>query len=231
MKSNKQRRDEIRSRRLERAERLAKQIAKQNPDTVIAPGIVLADRDALARHNNTYAELPRYYLDRPFICHDCGASCVWTAKQQKWWFEQMHGSIWSQPLRCLPCRRARRARRAAAGEGADLLRQQSDRLRALGAGRPNAEARAEVDAALQSKWWSLRLIAIETLGRWGGPKQIAQLEALAAAANAEDKPPVRDDDVIAVEPPGAYKDRNWAREAALAARKALWRRGQSGAGQ
>ena len=86
-------------------------------------------------------------------------------------------------VRCLACRRAARAHAAAAsGPRTNPAADQTRRLRALALTPPTAETLAEVDAALQSKWWSLRIAAIETLGRWGGPEQVAQLEALVAAA-------------------------------------------------
>ena len=48
-----------------------------------------------------------------------------------------------------------------------LLRELCDRLRAL-ADQPETEAaRAEVEAALASKWWSLRVLAIRAIGAWG----------------------------------------------------------------
>jgi len=210
MKSSKQRREEIKARRLERAARLAAQLAKQDASRTLqanqpVPGMALADQETLARYNNSDF-FPLYYLDRAFTCCDCGAEEVWTAKQQKWWFEKMHGSIWSRPVRCLACRRAHRAQKAAGG--ANLLGEQTGRLRALGAKPPTAEALAEVDAALQSKWWSLRMVAIETLGRWGGPRQIAQLEALIAAR-------------------AGHNEWDWAHKAADAAAKALQPRQQT----
>ncbi|MCL1960196.1 MAG: hypothetical protein FWG56_00080 [Desulfovibrionaceae bacterium] len=97
-----------------------------------------------------------------------------------------------------------------AHEGANLLREQTDRLRALGAKAPATEALAEVDAALQSKWWCLRVIAIETLGRWGEPRQIAQLEALAAAYAGR-----------------THRRGTWERIAADVVTKALYREGKS----
>jgi hypothetical protein len=182
MKSKQPRGTQIKARRLERAARLAKDDAARDVGALMAgrpvPGMALADLEVLKRYNHTWSP-PRYYLDRAFTCRDCGAEEVWTAKQQKWWYEIVHAPIDSVAVRCRACRRVRRAQ-LAAHEGADLLGEQTRHLRALGAQAPTTEAQAEVDAALQSKWWGLRVVAIETLGRWGGPQQIAQLEALAA---------------------------------------------------
>ena len=37
---------------------------------------------------------------------------IWTARQQKWWYEDCQGSIYSTATRCLPCRIARRQKLA-----------------------------------------------------------------------------------------------------------------------
>lgn len=52
-----------------------------------------------------------YYRDEPFTCRDCGRNEVWTAWQQKWWFEVAKGGIFTQASRCRPCRRKEQARR------------------------------------------------------------------------------------------------------------------------
>lgn len=46
---------------------------------------ILADHEQL-QHNNTYGLLPNFYVDKPFICRDCGSWQLWTASQQKWWY-------------------------------------------------------------------------------------------------------------------------------------------------
>ena len=57
--------------------------------------------------NNSYDPL-LFYEDREFACVDCGKREVWTAEQQKWWFEVAKGSIYSGAIRCRDCRAARR---------------------------------------------------------------------------------------------------------------------------
>ena len=83
MKSGKQRREEIRARRRERAA-LLHGLDRYVRLHRLPLGAVAADHAQLA-HNNTYGLLPAFYVDRPFDCRNCGASEVWTAKQQKWW--------------------------------------------------------------------------------------------------------------------------------------------------
>ena len=211
MKSDKQRRIEIKARRIDRAATLkvrlrvhdARKLSVDGP----LPGLALADKSRLLAYNTMFGEVPDFYLDRPFTCRDCGAEEVWTAKQQKWWYEVAQGSIYSNAVRCRACRLARRAQRDAGSvhEGANLLRDEVARLRALAAEKPDAAALAHVEAALQSKWRSLRVVAIEVMGYWGGPAQIAQLEAFVAARQS------------------GQNHRVWQREAADAAAKALSR--------
>jgi hypothetical protein len=211
MKSNKQRRAEIKAHRLERAAalklKLRTQDARQLSAGGLVPGMVMADRSKLAHCNTTFGEVPEFYLDQAFTCRDCGAQEVWTAKQQKWWHEVAQGSVYSHAVRCRACRQARRALRDAAlrNEGANLLGEEVARLRALAAVKPDAAALARVEAALQSKWRSLRVVAIEVMGCWGGPEQIGQLQAMVAAR------------------PGGQNHRAWEREAADAAARALRR--------
>ncbi|RST51682.1 zinc-ribbon domain containing protein [Variovorax sp. DXTD-1] len=211
MKSNKQRRAEIKAHRLERAAALKVQLRTQDARQLSAgglvPGMAMADKSRLAHYNTTFGEVPDFYLDQAYTCRDCGAKEVWTAKQQKWWHEVAQGSVYSHAVRCRACRQARRALRDAAlrNEGANLLGDEVARLRALAAEKPDAAALAQIEAALQSKWRSLRVVAIEVMGCWGGPEQIAQLEALVAAR------------------PSGQNHRVWEREAADAAAKALRR--------
>lgn len=64
--------------------------------------------------NNSYSDpefLKRgYYVDKSFTCRDCGKAEVWTATQQKWWYEVAKGGLFTQALRCRPCRRRERER-------------------------------------------------------------------------------------------------------------------------
>lgn len=78
-------------------------------DSSITPpfGSVMADHKALA-HNNTYDRLPVFYMDRVFVCRDCGREEIWTASQQKWWYEEAKGNINATAVRCRPCRKKRK---------------------------------------------------------------------------------------------------------------------------
>lgn len=82
MKSNKQRRQEIKTQRLRRAERQI-QICRADARPVNHPVGTEPVTPALLRRNNSYG-VPDfvqrgYYQDRPFCCKDCGIEEVWTA--------------------------------------------------------------------------------------------------------------------------------------------------------
>ena len=50
----------------------------------------------------------------PFVCKDCGSHELWTAKQQKWWYEIAKGDIDSIAVRCRSCRKKEQARKVEA---------------------------------------------------------------------------------------------------------------------
>jgi hypothetical protein len=117
VKSGKQRRAEIRERRLERASRRILMVDDkpwQTPELGYGPMHVIAADPAKLAHNNTYGPLPSFYADRAFTCRDCGAEELWTAKQQKWWYEIAEGNINTTAVHCRACRRVRQAKRASA---------------------------------------------------------------------------------------------------------------------
>jgi hypothetical protein len=49
-----------------------------------------------------------WYRDYPFQCADCGKLEIWTATQQKWWYEVAKGGILTIARRCRTCRKAHR---------------------------------------------------------------------------------------------------------------------------
>ena len=111
MKSGRQRRDEIRARRRLRSAMEQRTSFKPWEPEGIPRGALRADPAKLV-HDGTYGPRPRFYVDTPFTCADCGKSEVWTALQQKWWYEEAKGKIDSRANRCRDCRRKRRMRRA-----------------------------------------------------------------------------------------------------------------------
>jgi hypothetical protein len=114
MKSGKQRRAEIDQRR---AQRKARQAATQRAAKLKRPrptGAVAVNPESLAP-NNSYGEplfvTRGFYADIPFRCVDCDKDEIWTAHQQKWWYEVAKGPVFATAIRCRPCRRQERARK------------------------------------------------------------------------------------------------------------------------
>ena len=102
MKSSKQRRKEIKAKRLRKA-RIMADVDRYDPSVRRPAGAVKADHGQLS-HVYNYGYLPLFYVDLPFVCRDCKAHEVWTAKQQKWWYEVAKGVIDSTAVRCGRCR-------------------------------------------------------------------------------------------------------------------------------
>lgn len=115
MKSNQQRRQEIKARRMRQAERKVRRATARPVDRPIGIEPVTP---ALLRPTNSYGipDFVRrgYYQDRPFRCRDCGVEEVWTAAQQRWWYEEAHGDVWTVAVRCRVCRQRERARKTEA---------------------------------------------------------------------------------------------------------------------
>lgn len=65
---------------------------------------VLVDQEKWGANSNTYSSPPMYYYDIEFACCDCGAIEVWTADQQKWWYEEAGGDVNTTAVRCSRCR-------------------------------------------------------------------------------------------------------------------------------
>ncbi len=116
MKSNKQRRAEIMARRLLRASK--KPRASGYPNLTIATCESAPVNSIALAPYNSYGmpefEARGFYMPVSFTCRDCGVNGVWTATQQKLWYEEWQGSVFSVALRCRPCRAHERARKASA---------------------------------------------------------------------------------------------------------------------
>ena len=114
MKSNKQRRQEIKAQRVRRAERRI-HIGRHPVNHPVSTTPVTPAR---LRPTPSYG-IPDFvqrgdYQDRPFRCKDCGVEAIWTAAQQQWWYEEAQGDVWTTAVRCRPCRQQERARRTEA---------------------------------------------------------------------------------------------------------------------
>ncbi len=128
MKSGKQRRIELKAQKQARKIKLANQKlaareAMREAENLAASqwaalhGGVIVDLSALAP-NNSYGEPDfvkrKYYFDQPFICAGCNSQEVWTAVQQKWWYEVAKGGLFTTAKFCRTCRRQEQSRRAQA---------------------------------------------------------------------------------------------------------------------
>jgi len=66
--------------------------------------LVIADPSQQAP-NNSYSPPPRFYVDTPFTCVDCGADEVWAADDQKWYYEVVKAPLYATAIRCRSCRK------------------------------------------------------------------------------------------------------------------------------
>jgi hypothetical protein len=113
MTSGRQRRRELQEARKEKARQEALARADAVRTRQRAQGAPV-NRELLAKVNSYGAPdwLERgYYLDTPFKCVGCGVDEVWTATQQKWWYEVAKGFWYSHAIRCRACRKKQREKK------------------------------------------------------------------------------------------------------------------------
>lgn len=131
MKSNKQRRQEIRQKR-ERRKACKAERARCPEIRLAPPGSVPVNRSNLAPYNSygdpTFVRRG-WYEDQEFTCHDCGAKQTWTAAQQKWWYEEFQGQVFSTAIRCRTCRLNKRIRDGRAQPASGQIATQQKRVR------------------------------------------------------------------------------------------------------
>jgi hypothetical protein len=111
MKSGKQRRVEIKTKRKHKVAKI--QLRNNQQERQLRPVFGPAVNEALLAPNNSYGApdfvYRGYYVDRPFRCVNCGKEEVWTGTQQKWWYEVAKGFVYTTAIRCRLCRRKKRA--------------------------------------------------------------------------------------------------------------------------
>ncbi|MCX5787868.1 MAG: zinc-ribbon domain containing protein [Elusimicrobia bacterium] len=123
MKSGKQRRVELKEKRISRRESKAGKKPARKKE--IPDGAVMVTTGNLAPSNSYGVPdfIQRgYYLDLPFTCPACGRQEVWTALQQRWWYEVAKGQVYSKAKFCRTCRRLKREGGAEARRINDLVR-------------------------------------------------------------------------------------------------------------
>lgn len=120
MTSGKQKRAHLKLSRKIKAEKKDKGYAADAPSRarrIPPPGEIHCNPSLLAP--DTSYDMPDFvkrgtYRAQPFTCQDCGKQEVWTATQQKWWYEIAKGGVWTTASRCRPCRQKERARKTEA---------------------------------------------------------------------------------------------------------------------
>jgi len=132
VKSNKQRRQEIRQARERRKARKAR--AAELPASPLAPvGTFPVNRSNLVPYNSYGDPLfvrRGWYEDKAFTCQDCGAEEIWTAAQQKWWYEDSKGYVYSTAIRCRACRLNKRIRDGRVQPASGQIATQQKRIKA-----------------------------------------------------------------------------------------------------
>lgn len=101
-KSIKERRAENRNRKRESLLRNEGRLV----DGVEIPRGSLAGDPSKQNHGGGYSA-HYFYKDIEYKCADWGKEGIWTAQQQKKYFEEQSGNIYNQPKWCYDCHRAR----------------------------------------------------------------------------------------------------------------------------
>ena len=117
MKSGKQRREEIKSKRKQTRSETAIARDRAAARRRVRLELHLSTKTLLAPYKSYGAPdyvMRGYYQDVPFRCQGCGKEEIWTAAQQKWWYEVAKGYVYSTAKLCRPCRKKEQARRAEA---------------------------------------------------------------------------------------------------------------------
>jgi len=85
-------------------------VTKKDPKSLFKDERLPVNRSKV-RHNSTLFEIPAFYEDKPFKCKDCGAREIWTAKRQKWWYEEAGGDLETTAVLCRKCRDFRKSQK------------------------------------------------------------------------------------------------------------------------
>lgn len=83
--------------------RQKRQRANAGPTPLKKPRALAADLTKQVP-NNSWGGPVLAYVDTPYICRDCGKEEIWTADQQKWFYEVAKGSLYAKAVQCKACR-------------------------------------------------------------------------------------------------------------------------------
>jgi len=92
------------SKELLEAIRIAQLHAEQQRNHLSA---VAADHAKLV-HINTYGVLPDFHVDKVFLYRNCGKREIWSARDQKWYYEEAKGHIDATAVECHGCRTSKK---------------------------------------------------------------------------------------------------------------------------
>ena len=98
--------------------REAERVAALHPEQQRNHPSALPADAAKLDHINTYGALPEFYIDRPFSCRICGKREIWTARAQKWYYEEAKGHIDAMAVECHDCRKEKKKARSKDSSGA-----------------------------------------------------------------------------------------------------------------
>lgn len=65
---------------------------------------ILVDPEKWGINENTYGAAPEYYYDLLYACLDCRKEVMWSAKDQKYWYEALGKNTNLKAIRCQICR-------------------------------------------------------------------------------------------------------------------------------
>ena len=98
-----------------------------------------AQRADISKQN--YSVCPRHwYVDATFVCRDCTEEFIFSASEQRFWYEDRHFWIDSMPRQCISCRKKQRTR--------SNLRKHYDALITIALGSCPVETKKEVVAII-----------------------------------------------------------------------------------
>ena len=85
--------------------------SRHMPSYLFCPAVAIHHATAVRANTRVqkYSVCPRHwYVDATFRCQSCQESFVWTADEQRVWFEEYEFYVDSRPTRCVACRARRR---------------------------------------------------------------------------------------------------------------------------
>ena len=89
---------------------------KTNPPPPPTPRRGVAADMSKQAPNNSWGGPVMAYFDTVFRCRDRGREEVWTAEQQKWYYEVAKGPLYAKAVRCADCRKLLKERKRVQSE-------------------------------------------------------------------------------------------------------------------